>query len=343
MHSSQPISSDSLDSPTKSTAKPEATFQTVGDIPAFLNASLKKTQSQKPEPIGEVAGDNSFFERLRWIWHQLADRKFRVGMLVRISLSIIGFTWIGLGWLWMKEGADQLSSTPFTGEAINNGLDTAHYAISELNHSPTQQEKNTKETSEQSINSANSNGSLDTQVEAEKINMNPIVHEKIVVNVSGAVAMSGVYSVEVGSRVGDALAAAGGLTKQADAKYVQQQINLAEKLQDEQKIYIPTLADTQEWALASQPVTSQLSQASFTSPRPSSPAQAGAGSADTGASAKISINSSTQAELDSLPGIGQARATSIIEGRPYSTLEELVNKKVISASLFADIEDLIRL
>lgn len=50
--------------------------------------------------------------------------------------------------------------------------------------------------------------------------------------------------------------------------------------------------------------------------------------------AKVDINAGTEAQLDTLPGIGEARAKAIIANRPYSDLAELVSKKVLSKSVF---------
>ncbi len=52
----------------------------------------------------------------------------------------------------------------------------------------------------------------------------------------------------------------------------------------------------------------------------------------------VNINFSSQIELDSLPGVGPVTANKIISGRPYNTLDDLVNKKVIGASLFEKIK-----
>ncbi len=49
---------------------------------------------------------------------------------------------------------------------------------------------------------------------------------------------------------------------------------------------------------------------------------------------RIDINSATAAQLDALPGVGPARAKKIIEGRPYTSLDELVTKKTLSKGVF---------
>ncbi len=150
----------------------------------------------------------------------------------------------------------------------------------------------------------------DTDVKEE---ISTQVTSKITVDISGAVQKPGVYTLSEGSRVKDAIALAGGWNSHADAVYIAQQINLAEVIQDQQKIYIPSSSE---------------------SARQSSIQKN---------SSKISINSATLGELDTLEGVGESRANNIIENRPYSSIEELVSKKVLSESIFQKIKDQISL
>lgn len=61
----------------------------------------------------------------------------------------------------------------------------------------------------------------------------------------------------------------------------------------------------------------------------------------TAKSALIDINSASLADLQALKGIGDVRAKAIVAGRPYKGKDELVQKKIIPASVYADIKDLI--
>ena len=56
-------------------------------------------------------------------------------------------------------------------------------------------------------------------------------------------------------------------------------------------------------------------------------------------SAPIDINRAKADELMTLKGIGDARATAIIKGRPYARKDELVQKKIIPESVYNDIKD----
>ena len=137
----------------------------------------------------------------------------------------------------------------------------------------------------------------------------------IVVDVAGAVVNPGVYKLQSGSRVGDALVMAGGLAEGADRDWVSQTLNLAEVVKDGGKIYIP--ARQQIGESASQPDSQLVSQKS----------------------GKININTASQAELDALVGIGAARAVAIIASRPYANTEELVSKAKIPQSVYDKIRD----
>lgn len=135
----------------------------------------------------------------------------------------------------------------------------------------------------------------------------------IVVEVSGAVQKPGVYHFSSGSRVDEALQAAGGITKDANSDFVAKSINRAGKLTDGQKIYIPEKSET---------------------------AVLGETTSTTGL---INVNTATQSQLEHLPGVGPATATKIISNRPYGNLDELVDKKAVSAKVFEQIKEKISL
>ncbi len=147
------------------------------------------------------------------------------------------------------------------------------------------------------------------------------VLETLAVEVSGAVAKPGVYTFQTGDRVLAAIQAAGGLTREASPNFVRRELNLAQLLTDQMKLYIPTFSED----------TASLSHNSSANQPLPTESQSGL----------ISLNQATKAELDSLPGIGEARATKIIENRPYSQIEELVSRQVVSQSLFDKLKDAI--
>ncbi len=140
---------------------------------------------------------------------------------------------------------------------------------------------------------------------------------KLTVEVMGAVTEPGVWQFERDSRVGQAIEQAGGITTEASREFIAKTLNLAERLTDGQKIYIPF---TWEENLVKETQTGSSSMAAL-----------------------VSINSAQSNELMKLKGIGEARATAIIENRPYAQLTELVTKEVVSEGVFSEIKELISL
>lgn len=144
--------------------------------------------------------------------------------------------------------------------------------------------------------------------------------KKIMVDVSGSVLRPGVYKLSEGARIQDALIEAGGLSEKADRSFISKNINLAAKLSDGAKIYIPRIGEGIKSSTGTTGIT-------------------GSGTVAGDVSGLININTATAAELDTLPGIGPKTAQKIIDGRPYSSIEELRTKKVVGSKVFEDIKD----
>lgn len=135
------------------------------------------------------------------------------------------------------------------------------------------------------------------------------------VDVSGAVANPGVYSLKIDSRIEEAIKAAGGITNEADPQYLSKYLNLAQKVTDGMKIYVP---------FEGEPLS-------------------GAGQASGGVSGTsvINLNTATLAELDKLPGIGPVSAQKIIDSRPYNSIEELFTKKIVSKAVYEKVKEMV--
>lgn len=138
---------------------------------------------------------------------------------------------------------------------------------------------------------------------------------EIVVDIEGAVIKPGVYRLPTSARVQDALVAAGGLSAQANRLWVEKNLNLANKLNDGTKIYIPREGE-ENTSVAS-----------------------GAGGQTGILNSQININTASSSELDSLPGIGPVTTEKIINGRPYGSIEELLSKKIVGSSVFSQIKE----
>ena len=130
------------------------------------------------------------------------------------------------------------------------------------------------------------------------------------VYVSGAVQAPGVYRLPPESLVTDAIDAAGGALEDADLVA----INLAHPLSDGEQIYVPTREER-----IGPPPTIRTEPAAIS----------GNNTTRTTPAYPIDLNTATQEELESLPGIGPAMAQRIIEGRPYSSVDDLLRVKGI--------------
>ncbi len=144
--------------------------------------------------------------------------------------------------------------------------------------------------------------------------------KQLVIDIEGAVIKPGVYKLPDDSRIQDALIAAGGLSDKADREKIAKGLNLAAKISDGGKIYIPFVGDT----------------AAATGGSAGGSSQAVIGDSTGGA---ININSATATELDSLSGVGPATAEKIIGNRPYEKIEDLLSKKSVGNSVFEKIKD----
>ena len=142
----------------------------------------------------------------------------------------------------------------------------------------------------------------------------------VFVDVGGEVYQPGVVRAHYHDRVGDVIAAAGGLTSYANTRG----LNQAARIYDEMVIFVPHVDDVVEMAEVGSPQQSESSS---------------------GSSDLVSISTASQAELQTLPGIGPALSAAIIEYRnnhgSFASIEELTNVPGIGAGILANIRDLI--
>jgi len=150
-----------------------------------------------------------------------------------------------------------------------------------------------------------------------------LLEAEIVVDVEGAVARPGVHRLAAGSRVGDAIAVAGGYSPQVDINSAAALLNLAQQLTDGAKIHVPARGDrAAASALPQQPGSTEPGQST----------------------GLINVNLAGADQLDTLPGIGPVTAAKIIAARdeaPFTTVDELLSREVVGASTFEKIRALV--
>ena len=131
---------------------------------------------------------------------------------------------------------------------------------------------------------------------------------QMMVHITGAVKQPGVVSLNQGARLIEAIELVGGVTEAADLD----SLNLARKLQDEEKIHIPAIGE--------------VSQSSLT-----------------GENTKVNINTASLEELKSLPGVGDVIAQGIIDYRQknggFKQLEELKNVTRIGDKIYEGLSE----
>lgn len=151
---------------------------------------------------------------------------------------------------------------------------------------------------------------MQENVRNESININSqnitIKENQIVVYITGAVKNPGVYYLKLGSRLSDLLDICGGVLENADIN----QINLAKKLSDSDKIDIPVIKEEEDY------LETEVK--------------------------KVNINTADETELMTLNGIGKSTAQKIIEYRKiqgFTDIEELMDVPGIGESKYNNIKD----
>ena len=145
----------------------------------------------------------------------------------------------------------------------------------------------------------------------QKHGSDELVLAQITVDVSGEVKNPDVYTMAEGSRMGEVIQKAGGFTDEADSDYIAQAYNLARIVKDGEKIYIPGARSGEDHVLS---------------------ARMG------DAVPLVNINNADVKELDTLASVGKITAEKIIGGRPYTSIEELVEKEIVTKRVFEKIQ-----
>ena len=155
---------------------------------------------------------------------------------------------------------------------------------------------------------------------------------QIIIHISGAVVNEGIVKISQGARIADVIEMAGGLKENASLKNV----NLAYKIEDGQKIYIPTLEEeelgqdnVEEYLIIEDGNNNSISSLNYKE----------------GDELMVNLNKATQTELEELPGIGVATALKIInyreENGEFKTIEDIKNVNGIGDAKFNNIKEYI--
>jgi len=159
-----------------------------------------------------------------------------------------------------------------------------------------------------------------TQLGEQATNVDVQSDNEVVIDISGEVINPGVYRLMGDVRINDALIKAGGLNAKADRDWIAKNLNLAEKLMDGQKIYIPNQVESRKLKVESDGVLAVSINNKI-----------------------VRINSATTEQLDTLSGIGPSIAKRIIDYRTknggFKNIEELKLVSGIGDKLFEEIKD----
>ncbi|MEB7791667.1 helix-hairpin-helix domain-containing protein [Enterococcus faecalis] len=162
--------------------------------------------------------------------------------------------------------------------------------------------------------------SLTTTAEAATDATKERAETMIYVDIKGAVKVPGIYQLKNQQRIWDALALAGGVSEEADTA----QVNYAQKVKDQMIIYVPKKGESVAQSLETL--------------QESAPAQQNQ-------EEKINVNTATEAELQTISGIGAKKAQEIIRFRdeqgPFKTVEELKNVPGIGEKIVERLKDML--
>jgi competence protein ComEA len=227
--------------------------------------------------------------------------RWRLGLRVAVLLAALAVA--AAGWFWWQAGAAAPQVLPLSA-ATSSGPPRAGLADGD---------------------SGAAQGGTATSPEAGSGQGGAASAGAVVVHVAGAVAKPGVIRLQQGSRVDDAIAAAGGAAQDADVN----RLNLALVVEDGQKIYVPQHGE---------PLSAAPDAAG-----PDSTDGAGTGASGTGSvGGKVNLNTADAAMLDTLPKVGPVLAQRIVDWRKehgsFKSVEELdavdgVGPKMLEALL----------
>jgi len=247
---------------------------------------------------------------LLWEWWQ---RYRRLLMIAGSLLFLAGSVWL---YTWDTQEAN--GDWPLS-PVIVHGKETQTQEVVQPNEDPPEEQSEKKK------------DEITAPVEKS------VAPSPIFVDVKGQVQQPGLYKLEAGMRVADAISLAGGTLSDADLD----QINLAQPVTDGAAVVIPKKSARSDGLSAVRPLPGMLPPLSA-----DATGVTGTGSTSAQADSRVNLNTATAEELMTLPGIGQAKAQAILayrtEKRPFRTPEELKNISGIGEKMYERLKDRIR-
>lgn len=163
-----------------------------------------------------------------------------------------------------------------------------------------------KETQQQASGQVDASDQIQELPKGESAGEHATPSASLQVYVSGAVKNPGVYGLAEGSRVKDGIELAGGFEKNADPNRIARELNLAQKIHDQDHIHVSAKEDI-----------SMLN----------------GGNSTATSNSLLDVNSATLAQLEELTGIGEVTAKKIVSLRPYLSFQDFAEKTGLSTRL----------
>lgn len=236
-----------------------------------------------------------------------------------------------------QEETDEINSEQISNENIIPNL--KEESVSEIEETIITENTNTEENNLETTE-------VNTNQENEQIYKNTESSEKIYVYITGEVNSPGVVLLDNGSRIVDAIEAAGGITDKANIT----KVNLVYILQDGMKINIPNqndLKNNENFEYITMSSGDEKNDANINNSASNTSSEESSSNKESAFKISVvNINTATQTELETLPGIGPSLALKIInyrkENGKFSSIEDIKNVSGIGDAKFENIKNYIR-
>lgn len=236
-----------------------------------------------------------------------------------------------------QEETDEINSEQISNENIIPNLQEE--SVSEIEETIITENTNTEENNLETTE-------VNTNQENEQIYKNTESSEKIYVYITGEVNSPGVVLLDNGSRIVDAIEAAGGVTDKANIT----KVNLVYILQDGMKINIPNqndLKNNENFEYITMSSGDEKNDANINNSTSNTSSEESSSNKESAFKISVvNINTATQTELETLPGIGPSLALKIInyrkENGKFSSIEDIKNVSGIGDAKFENIKNYIK-